>query len=255
MRTGFQRSFLLSLILAAAFAPGTTLAATIYHTIQGSQLGVVDTDTGIATNIGPFGISSTFGNVFDHDGTMFASAGSSQLGTVDLNTGAISVLGPLPTSTYALEIDSAGTLYALGRNGILYSLDKGTGAGTAIGNTGISNAMDLAFDSNDNLYATVGGVLYSIDENTGAVTNSVSTSLGAQNMGIMFDANDVLWATLHISGSGLYTLDPVSGAGTLVHASGMAAPHGGDIAPIPEPGTALLMGLGLGGLSLAGRRR
>ena len=51
-------------------------------------------------------------------------------------------------------------------------------------------------------------------------------------MGIMFDENDTLWATLYRRDSALYTLDPSTGVGTFVHNSRMYYPHGGDIYPI-----------------------
>ena len=104
---------------------------------------------------------------------------------------------------------------------MLYRLNKATGAATAIGNTGIYWTMDLAFDSQDHLYATVNGILYRVDVTTGAVVSSVSTTLGAGNMGIMFDENDTLWATLYTGNSGLYRLNPTTGVGTLVFGDNM----------------------------------
>ena len=212
---------------------GLVQAAVIYTTINnGTSLASIDTDTGDVTIIGPFGFGGTFGNAFDLDGTMYATLNASRLGTVDLTTGAATVVGNLPTNMYAIEFDSAGNLYGLGWNGFLYRLDKSNGSGSAIGYTGIRSTMDLAFDSGDRLYATVGGRLYQVDTGTGTQLSAIRITLGSANMGIMFDENDTLWATLYRRDSALYTLDPSTGVGTFVHNSRMYYPHGGDIYPI-----------------------
>lgn len=234
-------------------------AAIIYQTCGGSTLCTVDTDTGAYATVGSFGIGSTFGAAFDLNGTLYATTGTNSLSTVNLSTGAATVIGSLPTSAYAIDFDSTGRLYSLGTNGALYQLDKTTGGGTLIGNTGINATMDIAFDSHDNLFGVVNGNLYRIDANTGSVLGSIATSLGGSNMGIMFDQNDVLWATLYTSNSPLYTLNTTTGAATQVYSTGLGGPHGGDIyvasQAVPEPGLVALFGIAVGGLGLMHRRR
>lgn len=242
---------LLSLaLLLFGFVSGS-YAATIYTTINdGRALGTVDTITGTKTTIGDFGYNATYGNAFDTDGTLYVTANSNKLATVNLTTGAATIVGNLLTYTYAIEVDSLGNLYGLGTNGLLYSIDKNTGAGTSIGNTGIGSMMDIAFDSNDNLWGVVNGRLYNINTANGSIISSVLTNLGGANMGIMFDENDTLWASLYTSNSGLYTLNTSTGVGTLVHNSGIYYPHGGDIYnPVPDESASIFL-FSIGLLSL-----
>ena len=187
------------ILLISLFA-GSANAVAIYTTANsGNSLATMDTLTGATSVIGNFGIGSTYGNAFDLDGTLFATTGTSTLSSVNMTTGAATVIGSLSESMYAIEIDSLGNLFGLAHSGSLYNINKSNGAGTLIGNTGISNTMDLAFDSNDNLYATVAGSLYEIDELTASVLGTTSVSLGGANMGIMFDEYDTMWRNHRLS--------------------------------------------------------
>jgi hypothetical protein len=243
-----------ALVALAGVSPDA-VSSTIYTTYQNGQtLAAINTDTGTVNVIGNFGYSSTFGNAFDRDGTLYATTASSTLATVNLTTGAATVLGNLPSSAYAIDFDSAGRLYLLAWNGTLYQLNKTDGSVLAtIGATGVSNTMDIAIDSQDRLYATVSNRLYRIDSTDGSVISSVA--LGGVNnvMGIMFDEDDVLYATDYQSGGRLYTINLTTGQAAFASALGYDSPHGGDIYVIPEPTTAAF--LGLAGLTLLGRSR
>ena len=262
--TRFSNNICPSLILHTflsfvLLAPSHVYATLIYTTADfGNTLATMDTTTGATNVVGSFGSSRTYGNAFDLDGTLFATTGSNSLSTVNMSTGLATNIGFLSESMYAIEIDSFGNLFGLAWSGNLYNINKSSGAGTLIGNTGIGNAMDLAFDSNDNLFATVSGILYEIDELTASILDTTSISLGGANMGIMFDKDDTLWATVYQSNSGLYTLDVTTGAASLAYATTLDGPHGGDIyvaRSVPEPSILMLVGLGLSGVLFARRKK
>lgn len=249
------------ILLLTAFA-GVTFAlptpGLIYTTTNnGTSLGTINTATGVTTVIGNFGNGPTYGNAFDLDGILYATTGSNALSTIDITTGNATLLGSLPENTYSIEIDTNGELYALAHLGNLYKIDKSNGAGTLIGNTGIFNSMDLAFDSSNNLYATVGGFLYEINESDASVINIINTSLNSTNMGIMFDKNDTMWATLWTSNSPVYTIDVNTGLATFEYSTTLHSPQGGDIyiVPVPAPGAIILGGIGLGCVNWFRRRR
>jgi hypothetical protein len=259
-----------AVVAALALAAGQSQAGLIYTTSDfGVSLATIDTTTSAGATVGPFGYTQTYGDAFDLDGTLYATAGVNTLATVNLATGAATVLGPLPTSMYPIDFDSQGNLFGLAYDGNLYRLDKTSGASLQlIGNTGVSSpsVMDIAFDSSDTLWGTVNGYLYTFDMNTAAVTSTtaitgVPTGAGSI-MGLMFDEFDVLFATAHVSNSPLFTVNTSTGAATIVGYPGLNGPHGGDIyvtgaPPIPEPASFALFGLGAVGLmaGAACRRR
>jgi hypothetical protein len=127
----------------------------------------------------------------------------------------------------------------------LYHIDTTTGVLTLIGETGVDKLMDFAFDSSGTMWGTVANELYVIDTSTGAAQHAVTiTGLDAvmidpraEIMGIMFDENDVLYATalslspeyLLTENSPLFIIDTVTGQATVVAEPELSVAHGGDI--------------------------
>jgi len=75
-------------------------------------------------------------------------------------------------------------------------------------------------------------------------------------MGLAFDGSDNLFATSWCAGnSPLYEINPVTGVAGIVGFTGIANPHGGDINPIPEPSSIVLVASGFIGLAGTLRRR
>jgi len=164
-------------------------------------------------------------------------------------------IGGLGVSLIALEIDGTGQLWGVGYdNGTLYRIDKANAAITTVGDTGAINTMDLSIDPSGNLYSTVNNVLYQLDPLTGASLGTLTiTGTTGSVMGIMHDANGILYATDYIAGAQLYDVNLSTGAATVVGATGFDFPHGGDIesvliptTPIPTVPVPTLSAYGLG---------
>jgi hypothetical protein len=235
----------------------------------------IDSETGSETMIGSMGTEGMGIAIDNSDGTVYTIANSAlgaprttqQLATVDPTTGAATFvgnpfadsLGVTPIGAIpALEIANNGTLYAGGVDSTFYSINTNTGDTTLIGSNSIYLVMDYAFDSLGTLWAAAGtkNELYTIDLATGNYTFEMTVTgidtVGAGIMGIMFDENDVLYATnfADTPNTHLYSVDLGTAAATLVGDIGIDSPHGGDIyiAAVPEPSSLFLMLGGLAGI-------
>lgn len=177
---------------------------------------------------------------------LYAARGTNQtasdLYTVDPATAAMAPVGPIGFALTGLAYDRpGGVMYgATSTNSSanpksLITVNLVTGAGTLIGAFGGASARvfsDLACDSAGNLYGWLtNGTgplgLYSINKATGVATAIGGDTVGSLGGGLGFDSGDVLWYANQDTGAGgsLYTIDPVTGAGTLAAAmTGYAAP-------------------------------
>jgi hypothetical protein len=171
-----------------------------------------------------------------------------RLAKVDMQSGAVEFLGSvIPLHVGAVEIDACGQMYTVGftlSNQIgelfgdtnLYRVDRENASLTLIGDTGLERIMDMAFDPDGTLWATVGNVLYTLDMETGAPTEMAKiTGVEADNeiMGIGFTSEGDLFGTTPFS-DGFYHIDLESGAVTEVGRHGFTIPHGGDIPMTPR---------------------
>ena len=191
----------LCLVSLVAFSAG---AATIYCTGEdGTTLITVDTVTGAATTIGPSGFSQTWAAAFTPDGTLWTIVNgftNGQLATFNTGTGAATPVGtPMGTiDVIVLEADTSGTLYAAGFDGSFYTVNTTTGQLTLVGNMGFIDIMDLAFDNSGVLYAVADGVSF----------------------------------------SDLYTVNPATGAGTLVCSLSGTPPY--EMGLVVDPATNIM---------------
>lgn len=171
-----------------------------------------------------------------------------RLAKVDMQTGAVEFVGSvIPLHLGAVEIDPCGRMFTAGftlSNPIgelfgdtnLYRVDRQDASLTLIGDTGLERIMDMSFDPDGNLWATVGNVLYTLDMETGVPTEMAKiTGVEDDNeiMGIGFTSEGVLYATTPFS-DGFYILDPATGVVTEVGRHGFTIPHGGDIPMTPH---------------------
>ena len=230
----------------------------------------INTGTGDGTVLWHIGLTpeqglTPLGLAFDVDGTMYTTLNYmsfapeecySQFARVDSHTGAVTMIGPtFPMNTCGGDIDHCGNYYVTGMDvphlgyihgdGYLYRFDKHTGEATQIGFTGMTDWMDMAFDSQDNLYATTQNKLFRLDTTTGAGTfiadiGPVPHAAPPENMEVMsiaFDDHDVLFGTAMTvnyddpHGSPVLRIDTTTGAATLLGYTDQYYNHGGDIMP------------------------
>src|SRR5262249_8798870 len=146
------------------------------------QLYTLDPATASPHLVGPVGVVNVTDIAF-HGPTLYG-IGFSQFLRLNPDTGAGVVVGAIGFQTNGLDVATDGTIYAGTTTGQLIRINPVTGAGTLVGNFGggLTSSGDLAFDSNDMLYAALnsggGTVLAQIDRNTGAATIIGPTGLG-----------------------------------------------------------------------------
>ncbi len=148
----------------------------LYVADLSSRLYTLDPATGSSRLVGAVNIASVTDIAF-HGQTLYGIT-FSQFVRLNPDTGAGVIIGAIGGgfTTNGLAVASDGTVYAGTTNGQLIRINPVTGAGTLVGNFGggLTSSGDLAFDSNDVLYASLnsGGsvVLAQVNRNTGVAT-------------------------------------------------------------------------------------
>ncbi len=242
-----------------------------FYTSHGphSHLGTIVLDSGVGTDIGPYehrdfdivrtGWPAINGAVYRDsfytilnrrvlEGESPEETTEARLAQVNVRTGKVKLLGSaISLNLGGLEISHCGEVFATGFSLInalggfygdtnLYHVDLRDASLTLVGDTGLETIMDLAFDPEGTLWATVGNILYTLDTETGASTEIV-TITGVESekeiMGIAFTSTGEIFGTSPFV-DGFYSIDLGSGVATKIGNHGLAFAHGGDIPMVPN---------------------
>ena len=254
---------------AACAAAGAQLAPGLYGVsssdAEESALFQIDPATGAATFIVDLSVNASLvgatflgGELYISDALAFNP--NNWYGTVDPATGVYTgIHGQLDDLNWhgLASSESLGVTWSISQqnNRTLVQTDL-AGNITTIGPTGI-DGRGMAYDeANGVLYAVNfdDASLYTVDTATGQATRVGPLGTPADAIGLAYDeVNQVLYMTEGLDTDSLYTVDVTTGAATLVGPLGHHFIDGlAWLAPVPEPTTAGLMGIG--GLALLRRR-
>jgi hypothetical protein len=140
------------------------------------------------------------------------------IGVVNSATGNVTMVGNSGVGLTDIAFDPSGSLWGIDF-GTLYTVNTGTGAATSVGAFGGNVSLNgLTFGSDGTLYGSgAAGNLYSINTSTGAATNIGSAGLGLSSAGdLAFNGGKLFESMTNGSSSYLASIDPVTGAGTLI---------------------------------------
>ena len=290
----------LASLALALFAVSSSASPLVYVTASNltngsQQFGTVDLGTGAFQQIGSATLEGESGLVRRPNGSFLTLGFSGRLNSINPATGVDTFVGPTgladctsaaspcgPTSTANLA-QLGGTIFATDFSNNLYTVDPVTGAATLIGPAGIPafafnptipnadgtmNIFDYSlFSTGGKLYEifdvarldpvtfaqtpVIPANLYRIDPLTGVATLIAPT---AMNLTAVVDVNGVLYAFNGALGQ-VVTLDLATGNTSFVSNLAPAAGLILGAAPIPEPASIALAGIGIAGIFLGSRRR
>ena len=166
---------------------------------------------------------------------------------IDISSGKVEPITSLHGSVNALAAGPDGRVYYTGLGGQLYAADPANGSSTWIAGFGVSAAGDLEFDDSGNLYmASVNADLLVLRAGTSQVAKVGKTGF-YDIYGLAYE-NGVLYGTT-LSGK-LLSIDRNNGSAFVLASTGIPANGAAAYVPaaVPEPGTIILTGLGLGSL-------
>ncbi len=266
----------LSALASVVLSPKPAAADTIWWSDNMGNTGTLNTSTLGVTNIFKSlagGSTNSMQDIaFGPGNVLYGVDGTNQLYTINKATGVPTAVGS-PNSIGATIFGmgfSNGVVYA-GAGNQLYSVNLGAGTYTALPNPlglpgGAIVAGDVQVGANGNTYLTdTSGDLVSVNLSTGVgtVVGTNSHYAGDQILGLALGSSGTLWG-LTESGE-LLTINPALGNGFVQSVDGIIDyPTGGPIffygaaaanTSAPEPGTLMLMGLGIAGLTGYGWRR
>jgi len=161
---------------------------------------------------------------------------ANDLYTFDVVDGTSQKLGSTTVTVDALAFDTNNILYALGQDDVnLYTVNQTNGTMTMVGPLGVAMSSPFAgmtFGPDGTLYASINDQLYTLDKTNG-VASVVSTNVldfGFSSVsGLAFQTPQPPTRLEGVSfiGNQLFSIDPATGAGTLVGSlGGKISPYG-----------------------------
>jgi DNA-binding beta-propeller fold protein YncE len=260
--------------IAVLVLPVSAGAGTLFGIGDFGELYVIDTQTGHPTALGDLVPGNTTLRGMDYDwasGTLYATDNNGRVMTVDPSTATATPIGPPPgiVSISSLAAGVADQYIYVGQSAqtpsLLYRIDPATGAATTVGaidftGSGFGYTSGLAYDPiSQTLFATSStgaSKLYILDPADAATQLVGDTGFGYVT-GLTYAPDEgVLYGVTEPYGtSTLIRIDPQTGQGTAVGATGVGIFGLGYAAEIPEPVTMLTVVSALAGLGVFARRR
>jgi PEP-CTERM motif len=241
-----------TLLIAGVLLAGSANGGILYGTSGFGQLFRINVATGAGTLLGsmPEATEIEYDPLSGRAWTQYPD-GAFTIQQFNINTGAtIGAVIPDAGSYTGLEFVGS-TLYgtvitASGGPSSLRILNSSTGTSSLVGATGVGPISGLAY--NGTMYGIAGGSgpanLYTISLVTGLATLVGSTGIQAGSLEFGPDGN--LYAgTTGANGGRLYRINPLTGTSILVGLTGFSSVTGLALDPVPEPGTILLLAVGL----------
>ncbi|HEY7209329.1 MAG TPA: PEP-CTERM sorting domain-containing protein [Bryobacteraceae bacterium] len=216
--------------------------------------GTVNLNTGKFNKVSdlPF-IAAGLGQVA---GTLYVPVfGGTDLYRLSASNGALTPVGQSVISYFGFGSTNSA-LYMVDTVGTLWTINAADGTATIVGSTrlDLTGVKSIALSAGSNaLYLAINSDLFVIDTTSG-LASYVGTS-GATDFGAIVDIRGTIYANSITGPNAVYTYDPATSVVSTVQ-SNSGSYAWGLAAVVPEPGSFVLIGLGvlLGGYSLRRRR-
>lgn len=252
----------ISLFLAATIgvAPLATATTEMIGVDYAGSVYRINAATGSSTLVGPSGVGALNSLALDTSGTVYAGSAGGNLYVIDKTTGVATLVANIGGDLRGLAISSTDVLYAIFDGGgggtltdSLYKIDLKTFATQLIGDTGRAGFQGLAFDGGGTLYgfdvglgsssSTLGSGLNKISTSTGLASDINPGDTGPSVQYLAFAATGQLFGG---GGSKHYSIDPATGALTLILNGGYPDLRGADFLPPTSSSLALWETYGTG---------